>query len=99
MPDVSRRNLLKFLGLTPAIPLISKIPVTEPVPMPQIPAQVPVTNPSVTITGGSFTASGGYCAPQHPLYDFWFASGSRPLSDSLPPAKTQRSGIKWLGGR
>lgn len=71
MPDVSRRRLLQFLGMSPAIPLISKIPVTEPVPMPEVPSQVPIFNQTIQCSGvpGTFTQSGGMCAPQTPLYD------------------------------
>jgi len=87
MPDVSRRNLLKFLGLTPAIPLIAKMPQIE---SQEIPAKEPVSFNAVSTTG---FVSSGFCAPMDPLYDL--PSEGRPMRDSLPTIKADRGGIRY----
>lgn len=85
MPDVSRRRLLQLLGVAPAIPLIAKMPVMEPVPMPEMPAAVPVEFSALQCTGNFITASGGWCATPTPLYEY--PNEFRPVRDSLPAVR------------
>lgn len=71
---VSRRNLLKYLGLAPAIPLIGKIPPAEAIPLPE---EVSVKNAPVYVSG--------WCAPVAPLYDL-----PRTPLEHLFPTKRSR---------
>lgn len=84
MPDVSRRRLLQYLGLAPAIPLIGKIPATD--------VTVISTENVTTVTPLGFTgsASGGWCAPIEPFYDLPWPAEQRPVRESLPTVKARR---------
>lgn len=83
MPQVSRRRLLQYLGLAPAIPLVGRIG--------QIPWQeVPIRNEAIFASGGAFTASGGVCAPVAPYYDLPWPADQRPIRESLPTVKARR---------
>ena len=79
----TRRRFLTLLGLTPAIPLIGKIPVAEAVPVVELPTTISMRNDAVGISG-----YGGWCAPIEPCYDFHFLSEyDRPVRDSLPTVR------------
>ena len=84
----SRRRFLTLLGLTPALPLLGKVPLVDS-HIAELPVDVPLRNNSIYVSGhGISVASGGLCAPITPLYDL--PSGRSPVRDALPTVRAGR---------
>lgn len=48
-------------------------------------------------TAGSLVASGAFCTPQTPLYDFFrLAEAQNPVGDALPGVQAPRGGIRFI---
>lgn len=74
---LSRRRFLTLLGVTPALPLIDRIP------SPALPADKPIH--SIPLSSMSAITASGWCAPVAPLYDFRDVSVvNNPLTDHTP---------------
>lgn len=86
---VSRRRFLGLVGLTPAVPFLSKIPVADALPTPVDPATSAVK--AYALRNESLLVTGGLCAPMSPIY----AIPTTPIRDSIPAISATRGGVRF----